>query len=314
MAPASPLDATAVAQTVSRVRDAVGHVIRGKDDVVEKAVVSVVAGGHILLEDIPGVGKTTLARALAGALGGAFRRIQFTADLLPGDITGVTVLSEGALSFRPGPIFANVVLADEINRAMPRTQSALLEAMGERQVTIDGHSHPLPSLFVVITTQNPHDQHGTFPLPDAQLDRFLMRLSMGYPSPAHEREILRRGPVAMDAPTAVSPEDVGQLAAQVQQVSVHEEVEAYLLELVGKTRSDDRLIRGVSTRGAAALYHAARALALVRGRHFVIPEDVRELAVPVLAHRLQPRRVGFGERDGAVAAVEALLWELTPPV
>jgi MoxR-like ATPase len=304
----------AAAATLAAARAAVCSVVRGKDATVELALVSLIAGGHVLLEDIPGVGKTTLAHALADALGGCFRRIQFTSDLLPGDITGVTVLTEGQLAFRRGPLFANVVLADEINRATPKTQSALLEAMSERQVTVDGQPHALPPFFVVIATQNPHDFHGTFPLPDSQLDRFLMRLSMGYPDRDSEREILRRGPNPKRAPAVLTPEAVALLAAAVEEVSVHAEVEEYLLDLVARTRTDARLVRGVSTRGAAALYHASRALALSRQRTYVTPEDIRELAIPVLAHRVQARSVGAVPGAGARRAVEELLWELTPPV
>lgn len=308
-------DPTAEAsRTLAAVRESVATVVRGKDEVIELALVSLVAGGHVLLEDVPGVGKTTLAQALASAMGGVFQRIQFTADLLPGDITGVTVLSDGEFAFRRGPLFANVVLADEINRATPKTQSALLEAMSERGVTVDGTRHALPPFFVVIATQNPHDFHGTFPLPDSQLDRFLMRLSVGYPDRDSEREILRRGPNPQAAPAVLTAEAVRTLRAAVSKVAVHEEVEEYLLDLVARTRTDARLVRGVSTRGASALYTAAKALALFRQRAYVTPEDIRELAIPVLAHRVQARSVGALPGAGARRAVEELLWELTPPV
>lgn len=310
----SALDITTASRMLAEVRSAVGRVVRGKDAIVELALVALIAGGHVLLEDVPGVGKTTLAQALADTLGGKLNRIQFTADLLPGDITGVTILSEDRLVFRQGPLFANIVLADEINRATPKTQSALLEAMSERRVTVDGQRHVLPDFFVVIATQNPHDYHGTFSLPDSQLDRFLMRLSMGYPDRDSEREILRRGPAPTQAATVLEPRSMVQIAASVSQVTVHDEVEEYLLDLVARTRTDARLVRGVSTRGAAALYHAARALALSRHRSFVIPEDIRELAIPVLAHRVHARSVGSQPRAGARRAVEELLWELTPPV
>ncbi len=310
------------AALLARLSDRVRQVVRGKDDVVELCLVAVIAGGHVLLEDVPGVGKTTLATTLAAAMGGSFRRIQFTSDLLPGDITGVNVLDLAGdgdhagrgFRFRPGPIFANVVLADEINRATPKTQSALLEAMNERRVTVDGVSHALPRPFTVLATQNPHDFHGTFPLPDSQLDRFLVRLSMGYPDREHERQILRR---SMDRDHTVEPAvDAGQvqrLAAAVDAVTVHDEVEDYLLELVQRTRGDARFLRGVSTRGAGALYRASKALALARGRDFVVPEDVRALAVPVLAHRVVPRAETGQPGEGARRAVEALLWDLPPP-
>ncbi len=303
-------------ELLSGFADRVRRVVRGKDEVVELCIVAIVASGHVLLEDVPGVGKTTLATSLAAAMGGSFRRIQFTSDLLPGDITGVSVLDADArgFSFRPGPIFANVVLADEINRATPKTQSALLEAMNERSVTVDGTSHLLPLPFTVLATQNPHDYHGTFPLPDSQLDRFLVRLSMGYPDLESEREILRRGAdTGVEPESALGPDQVRALGAQVDRVQVHPEVEDYLLELVRRTRTDARFVRGVSTRGASALYRACRAFALVRGRAFVVPEDVRTLAVPVLAHRVLPRAETGQPGEAARVAVGELLWEIPPP-
>lgn len=299
-----------------RARAHVQAIVLGKDDVVEMALVSVVAGGHLLLEDVPGVGKTTLAGALAGALGGTLSRIQFTSDLLPGDITGVNVLDleGGGFRFRRGPVFASVVLADEINRATPKTQSALLEAMSERRVTVDGERHALPEPFVVLATQNPHDFHGTFPLPDSQLDRFLMRLSIGYPGKEQERAILRSGRGRVGAaPVGLDLEEARALCQAVDAVSVHAEIEDLLLELVARTRSDARLLRGVSTRGAEALYRAIRALALARGRAFVIPEDLHALAVPVLAHRVVARSPGERVEDGAAQAIREILWELPAP-
>ncbi len=308
-------------QLLARLASRVKETVRGKDDVVELCLVAVIAGGHVLLEDVPGVGKTTLATTLAAAMGGSFRRVQFTSDLLPGDITGVNVLEAGGgdqliggFRFRQGPIFANVVLADEINRATPKTQSALLEAMNERSVTVDGVSHPLPRPFTVLATQNPHDFHGTFPLPDSQMDRFLVRLSMGYPDVEHERQILRRSAHRdRTVDPALDPRQVEQLARAVSDIAVHEEVEDYLLELVRRTRGDARFVRGVSTRGAEALYRASKALALVRGRGFVVPEDIRTLAVPVLAHRVVPRAETGRPGEGARTAVKELLWELPPP-
>jgi MoxR-like ATPase len=297
----------------ARAMAAVTASIQGKDEVVELALVAAIAGGHLLLEDVPGVGKTSLAMALAAALGGSFRRIQFTSDLLPGDVTGVTVLDRGQggdpFVFRPGPLFANVVLADEINRATPKTQSALLEAMNEHCVSVDGATHPLPRPFLVLATQNPHDYHGTFPLPDSQFDRFLLRLSMGYPDREAERRILRAGP-RRGAPAATSGLAPGEVAALMEVVDP--EVEDYLLDLVEHTRRDPRFVRGVSPRGAQALYRAVQALAVARGRAFAVPEDVRELAVPVLAHRVLARAEG-GPEDGARVAVRELLWELPAP-
>ncbi|HCH66983.1 MAG: hypothetical protein CL927_01100 [Deltaproteobacteria bacterium] len=294
----------------SRARAAVESVIRGKPRVVELALVAVIAGGHVLIEDVPGVGKTTLARSLAAAIGGSLGRVQFTSDLLPGDITGVNVLDPtDGFRFRPGPVFANVVLADEINRATPKTQSAMLEAMNERRVTIDGTSHTLPDPFTVLATQNPVDFHGTFPLPDSQLDRFLVRLSMGYPEREHERDILRMGGLRRAIfPQALTLDETRRLSRSTASVQVHEEVENYLLDIVEGTRTDARFLRGVSTRGAEALYRVTQALALARGRSFVVPEDVRELAIPVLAHRVLVR--SDGERDGAARALRGLLRDL----
>lgn len=317
MAETGPTDRVAAAQGLYRRAHAhVTAIVLGKDAVVELALVSVIAGGHLLLEDVPGVGKTTLAGAIAGAIGGHLSRIQFTSDLLPGDITGVNVLDPdgGGFRFREGPVFASVVLADEINRATPKTQSALLEAMSERRVTVDGHRHLLPEPFVVLATQNPHDFHGTFPLPDSQLDRFLMRLSIGYPDREHERAILRTGRSRVEAaPAGLTLAEAIELCAAVDEVTVHEAVEDQVLELVQRTRTDARLLRGVSTRGAEALYRALRALALVRGRGFVIPEDLHLLAVPVLAHRVVARAPGERAEDGAAQAIREMLWELPAP-
>ena len=299
--------------SVQRIAERVKEVIQGKPEVVEQALVAFLAGGHLLLEDVPGVGKTTLAKALAGALGGSFSRVQFTSDMLPSDVVGVTVLDQqtGQFSFRKGPLFANVVLADEINRSPPKTQSALLEAMNEHSVSVDGVSHPLPSPFMVVATQNPHEYCGTFPLPDSQLDRFLIRLSMGYPDREAERSVLRAGGFRQaQLEPAMSEADLLQLFEQVESVVVHAAVEDHLLDLVEATRTDSRFLRGVSTRGAESLFRAIKALALVRGRRFCIPEDVRELAVPVLAHRVLARAEGRGADSQAMTE---LLWDLPLP-
>jgi MoxR-like ATPase len=301
---------------VDALRSAIVGALRGKEDVVDLALACVLAGGHLLLQDVPGVGKTTLAQALARALGGTFSRVQFTSDLLPSDLTGTTVLDpKGAsFAFRRGPIFANVVLADEINRTTPKTQSALFEAMEERQVSVDGATHPLPRPFLVVATQNPFDWHGTFPLPESQLDRFLMRLSIGYPDRGTERALLRavRGDETADRPPTLAPEAADRLVRDAAAVVVPELVEEYLLDLVRGTRADARFLRGVSTRGAQALHRAVRARALVQGRRVAVPEDVRALAVPVLAHRILPRGAAGGQADAD--AVLALVDELPSPL
>ncbi len=302
-------------RALSAVREQVERQVFGKRDVVELALVCVLAGGHLLLEDVPGVGKTTLGLALARAIGGRFRRVQFTSDLLPSDILGATVLDTrtGAFSFRRGPIFSNVMLADEINRTTPRTQSALLEAMNEGQVSVDGETHALPDPFLVIATQNPHEFQGTFPLPDAQLDRFLVRTSMGYPDREAERAVLRgESRRAGDDAAALDAAGLATLRSAASDVKVHAEIEDYVLDLVAASRTAATLARGVSPRGTEALVRACRARAVLQGRAFVIPEDVRALAVPVLSHRVVARAetaAGAGE-----AAILGILARLAPPV
>lgn len=295
----------------SSLRGAIAQSWRGADSTLDLVIAAVLAGGHVLLEDVPGVGKTTLASSLARAMGGRFVRVQGTADLLPGDLTGMVVLVPGQVepTFHPGPLFANVVLADEVNRAPPRTQSALLEAMAEGAVTVDGVTRPLPRPFLVIATQNPHDHHGTYALPESQLDRFLVRLSLGYPTREDERAILRASP---QRPSGVAPvtdaEQVLAAAREVDAVKVVEAIEDWMLSVAGASRVHPRLLRGVSPRGAAAWHRASRALALVRGRSFVIPEDARDLAVPVLGHRVVTR----ASEDGA-DVIAALLREHASP-
>jgi MoxR-like ATPase len=287
--------------------------VLGKREVVELALTCVLAGGHLLLEDVPGVGKTSLALALAHALGGTFKRVQCTADLLPSDITGSLALEDGVsgvLTFRPGPIFANVVLADEVNRASPRTQSALLEAMSEGQVTVDGQTHALPDPFLVVATQNPQETHGTFALPDAQLDRFLLRASLGYPDRESERAILRGAPrdAARAAPVVVATAALAALRGSVPHVHVHEELEDWVLDLVAATRACAGLVRGASPRAAEALVRAARARAVLNARDHVLPDDLRALARPVLAHRLLAR----GETPPAEALEDLLAAARSP--
>lgn len=283
----------AIQETTSRIVDAIERVIIGKREVIELTLIGVLCEGHVLLEDVPGTGKTMLARSLASALGGSFNRIQFTPDLLPTDITGALVFSPrtSEFSYRPGPIISNVLLADEINRAGPRTQSALLEAMSERQVTVDLERVSLPRPFFVIATQNPVELEGTFPLPEAQLDRFLMRTTIGYPSADDERKMLRRfrNTVPLDDIQAVTdPDTLQRLIAHVQDVHISVAVEDYLLQIIHGTRGAANIEVGASPRAALALARASQARAAMSGRGFVTPDDVRELAIPVLAHRIIP--------------------------
>ena len=284
-------------------------VIVGKQPVIEKTLICFLCGGHILLQDVPGTGKTMLLRAFAATVGGSFKRIQFTPDLLPSDLTGINFYNQktGEFQFRPGPLFSNLVLADEINRATPRTQSALLEAMAERQVTVDGETHPMAEPFMIMATQNPLESHGTFPLPEAQTDRFFMRLSLGYMERAQELSVLTgedtNALVAALSPL-VTPEDTAAAQRSVSAVEVAPEVAGYIMDIVEATRGDSRIRIGVSTRGALALYKASQAAAALAGRTFVLPEDVKALAPPVLAHRIV-MAVG-----GKMSESEALISEL----
>lgn len=298
-------------------------VFHGKREVVRLALAALLAGGHVLFEDVPGVGKTTLSHALAKALGLGFRRIQFTSDLLPSDVLGVSVYDPRTTEFevRPGPIFTNVVLADEINRAPPRTQSGLLEAMQEGRVTIDDRTFDLPRPFLVMATQNPLEHHGTYPLPESQLDRFLMRITVGYPNPEAERRILSEAspnaPVIDRLRTVLSPEQVLQLQKRIDEVTVAPDILDDLMEIVQRTRTSARLRMGVSPRGGIALHRAARAYALTRGRTYLIPSDVRDLVVPCLAHRVMPAGGSVGTPDGhdeAARVLEGIMDEVEVPV
>ena len=300
---------------------ALGRTIRGKPEVVRLSVVCLLARGHLLIEDVPGVGKTTLAQALARAVSFRFHRLQFTSDMLPSDVLGVTIYNahSEAFEFKPGPIFSNFLLADEINRTTPKTQSALLEAMNEGQVSIDGKSHALPQPFMVIATQNPVEHHGTYPLPESQLDRFLMRLRIGYPDLASERQIVRNSERGL--PEAESSgllaEDVLRLQEAVHRVIVEEALVDYMLAIVEKTRNHESLALGVSPRGSQALYRAVQALALLDGRDYATPDDVKRLAVPLFAHRvvintrttLVQRRADVGER-----IIEEILSQVDVPL
>ena len=294
---------TAVTHPVDRFAEAfqaiatnVGHVIQGKPEVIELAVLSLVAQGHLLIEDVPGVGKTSLAKALARSIDCSFGRVQFTPDLLPSDVVGVTVWNrnDAIFEFRPGPIFAGIVLGDEINRASPKTQSALLEAMAEGQVTVDGVTHGLASPFMVIATQNPIEHEGTYPLPESQLDRFLMRVSMGYPARQAELEILDahgggEGQERLDALVpVVTADEVDEMAADVRHVHVAPSIRSYLVELADTTRRHHALALGMSPRATLSLQRVARARAAADDRNYVIPDDLKALAGPVLAHRLVP--------------------------
>ena len=270
---------------------AASRVILGKEAEIERILVALLCRGHVLLDDVPGTGKTMLARSIAISLGGEFRRIQFTPDLLPNDVTGVSVYNQksGEFEFRAGPVFANVLLADEINRATPRTQSALLEAMSETQVSVDGVSRPLPTPFIVLATQNPVEFEGTFPLPEAQLDRFMMRLSLGYPTFDDERNVLggqRHGHPIDDLTQVSDLQTLADLQRGVGDVHVDDTVIEYLLRLVRATRDRPEVALGASPRGSLALHRAAQALAAIRGRSFVLPDDVKELAPSILAHRV----------------------------
>jgi MoxR-like ATPase len=279
------------AQKIQAIRDNIEQVIKGKSYVVESAVVALLAHGHLLIEDVPGVGKTTLAHSLARSLGCSFKRIQFTSDLLPSDILGVSVFHQQkqVFEFKPGPIFAHIVLADEINRTTPKTQSSLLEAMNDAQVSVDSKTYALPQPFMVIATQNPWEYHGTFPLPESQLDRFLMRIRIGYPDPGDEKTILDRQQrlhPADDLDPVLSTQEVIDLQERVEKVRLDESLLGYLLAIVTATRESDQLALGVSTRGAMALHKAAKALALVRNRDYCLPDDIKELAPAVLSHRV----------------------------
>ncbi len=306
-------------QLVQRILANVESAVLGKTEVVRLCTAALLGGGHVLLEDAPGLGKTSLARALAKTLGCQFVRMQFTPDLLPSDLLGAAVYrpATGDFEFRPGPIFTNVLLADEINRTTPRNQSALLEAMSERQVSVEGVTHPLPQPFLVIATQNPREFEGTYPLPENQLDRFMMCLSVGYPERQAELEILQRHrtgqPVESLQPVASAPEILA-LQRQVQQVRVDDSLAGYMLDLAERTRNHPELSLGVSTRGVLTWYRAAQALAFTDGREFVIPDDIKRAAVPVLAHRLVSRgMLAEGQRQRCGQIVQALMDTLPVP-
>jgi len=300
----------------------IGQVIKGKDEAIELAVTALLARGHLLIEDVPGVGKTTLAQALARSLSCTFRRVQFTSDLLPSDVIGVTIFNQQrqAFEFKEGPLFANIVLADEINRTTPKTQSSLLEAMNEMQVSVDNRTYPLPRPFMVIATQNPMEHHGTYPLPESQLDRFMMRIRLGYPDEPNEREVVTRShlhhPVSALNPV-LTVEELLHLQEGLDQVRMDDSLVDYLLAIVRATRQTDQFLLGVSPRGAISLHQAAQARALVQGRDYCLPDDVKTLAIPVLAHRLiasHRMELGSSHDREAERALTELLTSIPVPL
>ena len=308
-----------VSHAANRVKENIARVLVGKEDAVELTLAAVLSGGHILLEDVPGIGKTTLARSLAGSLDCAFRRIQFTPDLMPSDITGVNYYNQktGEFEFRPGPVISQIVLADEINRATPRTQSALLEAMGEQQLTIDEVTIALPAPFVVIATQNPIELEGTFPLPEAQLDRFLIRLQVGYPEEEQEEEMLVRfenaNPLADLAPVASGPEIV-QYQAMTQRVYVDPVLRNYTVRIAQATRQHPEVELGASPRATMGLYRCSQALAVMRGREYVTPDEIKELAPYALGHRIILKSQARLRERTADGIIQEVLEQVTVPV
>ena len=311
---------TGTASALRALEANIAQALVGKPDVVRLAIVALLARGHLLIEDVPGVGKTTLAHALARSLGLAFQRIQFTSDLLPSDILGVSVFDprKAEFEFRPGPIFANIILADEINRTTPKTQSSLLEAMNENQVSLDHHTYRLPQPFMVLATQNPLEYHGTHPLPESQMDRFLLRIRVGYPDETHERRLLRgAGASSVERLQPVlDVEAVLTLQAQADAVTIEESLLGYVMAIVQATRTHPALALGVSPRGSLALVRAAKALALSEGRSYCVPDDVKELAAPAFAHRVLLRSRWddpVGETPGAEQVIHQILQDVPVP-
>lgn len=313
-APNTTTTATSTSSLIAQLQRAVAGVIRGKDEAIELALVALLARGHLLIEDVPGVGKTTLAQALAHSFHCSFQRIQFTSDMLPSDVVGISVFNQvdQQFDFKPGPIFANIVLADEINRTTPKTQSALLEAMNEAQVTVDTHTHSLPQPFMVLATQNPIEHHGTYPLPESQMDRFLIRIHMGYPSREDEKEILRSRADAhsgANVQPVMEASDVLAMQEAVAGVRVDDSLLDYALEIIEKTRRNERLILGVSPRGSLMLQRAAQARAFIEGRDFCFPDDFKQMVLPVFAHRVVVN-ARYATTQKKTAQAEAILAEI----
>lgn len=312
------MDKQILEKKLAAVIGSVGSVVIGKDQVLEHLLIGLLSSGHVILEDVPGTGKTLLAKSLSRSLACQMRRIQFTADLLPTDVTGINFYNQqaGRFELRQGPVFTNILLADELNRATPRTQSSLLECMEERQVTIDGVTYPLETPFMVIATQNPIDNHGTFPLPEAQLDRFMMRIAMGYPTQGEEQDILRRftanNPLDTLEPT-VTQEEITEMQALVPKVYVSDEIYKYLIAIVTATRKHPEISFGVSPRGSLQLLKAAQARALLRGRDFVVPDDVKALIIPVFAHRIILKDSFRGESNRANQLLDELVASIAVP-
>lgn len=310
------MEAAKFVEFKKKITENCSKVILGKEDAMEKIAVSFLCGGHVLLEDVPGTGKTVLFRAFAKSVGGEFKRLQFTPDVMPSDVTGINFynMKTGEFELRKGPVFTNVVLADEINRATPRTQSALLEAMAEGQVSIDGTTHTLPETFMVAATQNPLESQGTFPLPEAQMDRFFMRLSLGYMNRKDELSVMARKSTTEllgELECVVTEAEIAELKKSYHEITVSDAVADYMMDIIEKTRNHGDILIGASTRGAMALYEASQVLAAMRGRNYVLPEDVKELAPSVLAHRLTYRGV-FKQSEGS-STFEKVLNEVAVP-
>jgi MoxR-like ATPase len=299
-------------EKVSTFRAAVARTVKGKDDIIELAVIALIAEGHLLIEDVPGVGKTTLGHAMAKALDCNFHRIQFTSDLLPSDVIGVSVFNPrlNEFEFKPGPIFSNIVLADEINRTTPKTQSALLEAMNENQITVENHTYSLPRPFMVLATQNPTEHHGTYPLPESQLDRFIMKIAVGYPTASAEKEILKRhtnGNAKKSLDPVLGPNDVVALQEESRQIHVDDKIVDYILDIANRTRNHPDVELGVSPRGTVAMFRALQALALVEGRNYVLPDDVKRLVFSVFGHRIVIARAGPRSRTDTHTLLQNIL-------